>query len=475
MPVSALFSDRLHRNSVQTMSSAEDDELFGPSGSCAPHNPLHLKTPETSARSILPSTPPSPAYDVSPTHVSVTPKDSATLTEHTTPASPAYAPRSPTYAPRSPKYAPRSPKYAPRSPTYGPRSPAYAPRSPAYATREALNDNKDRRDNSRNDRRSGRRYSGYDSSVCKDGDQRRRPAHYTARDCSSNGWVGVIFMRLRTHKSETWYEYLVEWSKADETYAFPKIRRYGSEEDASMTIASRVSRRGLLTPPSRSSDLEACLQHIVRVSSTTSFRVYFLHLELTQRPRSDRTLSSPPPLFWVTSSELCGHAQVGAPSIFGNQVAKHSVDAFCELPVRFRFANATPPIALYHGTAASNAAFIAEAGLFPSTDVGMLGYGIYLAKWDKAASFAVRDAENVSRGEPGVVIRCVVFPGPTWTMTRDMVCTCGCGRQFVDHNTHHAKATQTTYIPDNSLPATRRAEWCVREPSAVICDGVFSM
>lgn len=313
-------------------------------------------------------------------------------------------------------------------------------------------------------------------------DRRDGPVRYERRERretrdygnATRRTVSIIFMRLRKHDDQQWYEYLVERPRAGDVYQFPQTGGRYNDAETAFFLASRVSQRGLLTPPSQSRDLEACLQH-THVCDDTFFRLYLLHFELTQRPRADRVLAAPPALFWVTSSELSTHAQVGLPSVFGLPVQAATVRAFNDLPVSLRFASTTPPVALYHGTSADTAALVSESGLVASTCPGMLGTGIYLAKWDKAASFAVRDAGNITRGDKGVVIRCVVFLGTTCVMTRDMVCTCGCGGPFVDHCTHYGKGTQTTYVPDNSLPATRRAEWCVRDPAAILVDGQFSL
>jgi hypothetical protein len=306
-------------------------------------------------------------------------------------------------------------------------------------------------------------------------------------------WLTVIFMRLRKRGDRQWYEYLVERSPARDAYGFPR-KRYvadtgNAKEEAALSAASRAACRGLILAPSSTKDLEACLQYetpsalgsglddtaLPTRGPTRRLRLYFLHLELTQKPRPERVLGSPPALYWVTSSELSGHVDVGPPSAFGLRIEPQAVSAFESLPPSLRFASTTPPLVLYHGTTASSTASIAELGLVASITPGMLGNGVYLARWDKAATFAARDAGNVARTDDGVVVRCVFFPGTTRTMTRDMICTCGCGAPFVDHQTSHGKAHQTTYVPDHSLPATRRAEWCTREPTAVICDGVFTL
>jgi hypothetical protein len=166
---------------------------------------------------------------------------------------------------------------------------------------------------------------------------------------------------------------------------------------------------------------------------------------------------------------------MGPASAFGCPVSTKSLAALRQLPLHLQFASMTPPLVLYHGTDAAAAALIGAVGMLPSAKAGMLGPGMYFAKWDKAAQFAREDADRVVRTTPGCVLRAIVAPAPTRTMTAADVCTCGCARAFVDHNGRHAAGTDITHVPDNSLPATRRAEWCVRNPDVVLVDGVFDV
>ena len=39
--------------------------------------------------------------------------------------------------------------------------------------------------------------------------------------------------------------------------------------------------------------------------------------------------------------------------------------------------------------------------------------------------------------------------------------------------THLEQGHCVTYVADNSLPATRRAEWCIRNPDCILVDGLF--
>jgi hypothetical protein len=141
-----------------------------------------------------------------------------------------------------------------------------------------------------------------------------------------------------------------------------------------------------------------------------------------------------------------------------------------------RFASATPPLVLYHGTDAGAVPGILKHGLVPCPkSAGMLGAGVYFARWDKAKDFALQDASNERRAVPGVVIRAIVTTGTTLEMRADMRCTCGCGKPFVDHNGERSRKFRTAFVPDNSRGATKRAEWCVKEPTAIFIDGIFSL
>lgn len=278
--------------------------------------------------------------------------------------------------------------------------------------------------------------------------------------------VSGIFIRQRTWREHTWYEFLLEHRHG--SYQFPQAGDIGA-------VATLCAKRGMLYPPRRSEDLEACLQSVVTAQSTPH-RVYLVPWESTQRPHAGRRLRHPPAYFWCAESEVAAaHVAMGPASAFGCLVSTKSLAALRQLPLHLQFASMTPPLVLYHGTDAATAALIGAAGMLPSAKAGMLGPGMYFAKWDKAAQFAREDADRVVRTTPGCVLRAILAPAPTRTMTVADVCTCGCARAFVDHNGRHAVGTDVTFVPDNSLPATRRAEWCVRNPDVVLVDGVFDV
>ena len=239
-------------------------------------------------------------------------------------------------------------------------------------------------------------------------------------------------------------------------------------------LTAMCARRGMLFQPPRLADLEACLQAQVTAGGTPH-RVYLVPWESTQRPNAARRLRAPPAFFWVAECEVAAHVHLGPPGAFGCPIARRSLAALRALPIHLQFASMTPPLVLYHGTDAATAALIATAGMLPSAKGGMLGPGMYFAKWDKALQFAREDADRVARPVPGAVIRVVLLPASTRTMTAADVCTCGCARPYVDHNGCIAGSVDVTFVPDNSLPATRRAEWCVHNPDVVLVDGVFDV
>jgi hypothetical protein len=267
-------------------------------------------------------------------------------------------------------------------------------------------------------------------------------------------------MRTRTKGARKWFEYLVEKSQgAGPEYGFPKGRTMDQ-------VVERLASRKLFSPPSAMKDMEKCLQFETFLNGLQC-KVYLVHIEATQLPRPDRVLRGQPQMYWVTGVELSGHAHLGPPCVCGLPVAKAAVSLYEAMPLKLRFATKTPPLVLYHGTAREATQSIATSGLLPTAKPGMLGPGVYLARWDKASTFADKAG--------GVLVRCLVFPGNTYVMTPDDVCTCGCAQAYVDHNTHYGKGYTTTYVGDNSLPATKRAEWCVRDPTSVLVDGCFEL
>ena len=270
-------------------------------------------------------------------------------------------------------------------------------------------------------------------------------------------YVAVVLARRRTQGDKVWFEYLVEKARDGKQYEFPQ----GPGLEA---VLARVTSRKMFFPPRNIADLDPCLQH-THTLRDVEFRLYLVHFEATQWPKADRRLPPRPHFIWVAGAELSGHVHLGPPSVCGLPVAPSATALFGALPRKLQYASATPPLTLYHGTTGAACKTIAKTGLLPTATPGMLGVGVYFARWDKAISYA--------GGEDGVVVRCLVFPGKTRTMGPDDICGCGCGQAYTDHATTHGKDFTTTYVPDNSLPATKRAEWCVRDPTAVVVDCTF--
>ncbi len=287
-----------------------------------------------------------------------------------------------------------------------------------------------------------------------------------------------MLIRLRTHRGvgKSWLEYLVEFTRRGE-YQFPQLPLDGDVTDvegATMELLRRMDGKYRMCLKPQSADLLAACKQSEVVIDGTLFRAYHVHIDTTQHPKADRVISGPPNAFWVCASELAGHEQTGAPEVFGHPVASWCRRAFEALPAKLRTRES--PLALYHGTSAEAAPKIAAGGVKPSTVPGMLGPGVYIGKWDKAKSFATHTADQVARREAGAIVRCLLFPGNTLVMTSDMICTCGCGKAYVDHLAERSAGYTTVFVPDNSLPATRRAEWCVKAPSShICCDGVFTL
>jgi hypothetical protein len=282
--------------------------------------------------------------------------------------------------------------------------------------------------------------------------------------------VSVILVRVRKVELRLgnfeWFEFLLE--KRGRYYQFPQA----SGSTASL-LTHLIAKKQIFT---LSAD-DIARRHFdsdIFVDKTTT-SVYVLPFHATRKMRRDMTLNAPPRFYWLCESELATHSQMGPPTAFGSPIAPWSLAAFYRLPVHKRFATAHPPLVLYHGTDKRNIPSIADVGLKPNgATPSMVGTGVYFARWEKAADFARHDALYVVRAEPGVVVRAFVVCGATVTMTSTMRCTCGCGKAYVDHNGVHTARFRTVFIPDNAVGATKRAEWCVKEPDAITVDGFFS-
>ncbi len=279
---------------------------------------------------------------------------------------------------------------------------------------------------------------------------------------------GFIFMRKQTWKEHTWYEYLMEFRGGK--YNFIEVFDRGNGVNTCIDDAiHKCARRGMLFMPKETSDVKKCFQQ-----DAGTYIVYLVPMKATQRPRPDRKLNLPPSMYWVTESELACHVEMGGPEVFGQPIDPRALQALHMLPMHLQFASMTPPRVLYHGTDTASADSIAVAGMLPSAKSGMLGPGIYLAKIQKAVKFTKETAERVVRGQQGLVVRVIAFPQSTIEMERDKRCECGCDKPFVDHLGKAGAIAEASYIPDNSMPATRHAEWCIRNPDCLLVDGLFS-
>ena len=358
-----------------------------------------------------------------------------------------------------------------------------------YATRDDVRRREQQYDYS--DRRTDNRYGGgapprrqYEGNNHRgrDADREPRSVDYFARRAEAprpqrrapirpQDMHAFIFMRQRNHGGRTWFEFLLELR--DDQYGFIELPL----GKPSMTAAEIAAKRGLLFLPRKSEDLERCFQFLVEPQAAPRAEmphaVYFLPSEATQRERSGRTLPHKAQFIWACESELNSHVQMGQPYCAGVAVSPRAAAAIAGMPLKLRFASMKPPLVLYHGTTIDAGNLIATYG-FKTGAKSMLGEGIYFAKFEKALDFAFHDSSNVAREHPGAVVRTYVFIDSCATMTADKLCTCGCDKPFVDHQGKHGEASDATFVPDNSLPATKRAEWCVRDPSKCFVDCLIS-
>lgn len=276
-------------------------------------------------------------------------------------------------------------------------------------------------------------------------------------------FVSLALCRVRERVSGTgetafWFEFLMENKKGQ--YQFPAT-----------FMLEQLIKRYVIRPIH---DLETFFQTEIS-SGSSRLRLYEIPISLTQNPNKVLQLHGSPRFAWICESELAVHTQMGEPSAFGLPIAQWALSLYFKLPAHKRFASASPPLVLYHGTDKTSVPSILSSGLTASTTPGMMGHGIYFAQWAKAVDFALHDALNVPRAEPGCVVRCIVQPGPCYTLSGGSRCACGCGKINVDHNGVASRGYRTVFVPNNTLGATRRAEWCVKDPDAVFIQGIFSV
>ena len=300
-----------------------------------------------------------------------------------------------------------------------------------------------------------------------------QPALYAPR--VRRCYNAAIFMRLRSWRGHRWFEYLLEFRNG--AYQFPQVdTEHARADEATMYLINSAGQRGMMYAPEKPEQVDSVFACQVTVDDTPH-RVYRLPLHTTQGHKPERTLGIPPGMVWAAETELAVHVQLGMPAVLGKPVCPRSLKALRQLPMELQFASATPPLVLYHGTSITAAAAIAGAGF--KLGGGMLGPGVYASKWDKAERFMRETADRLTRAEPGAVVRLLLFAplSAMKVMTADDACACaaclaaGHGpKPFVDHGGVAGAAKPVTFVPDNSLPATRNAEWCIRDTSLIMVD-----
>lgn len=100
----------------------------------------------------------------------------------------------------------------------------------------------------------------------------------------------------------------------------------------------------------------------------------------------------------------------------------------------------------------------------------MLGMGVYFAEHEKAVQFARRRAawDDEEGKRVGAVLHCRIDLGYCKHAQRKP-CPCGCGKPFVDHPGawYSSEGYDSLFVPNNSMPATRVAEWCVADAARI--------
>ena len=95
----------------------------------------------------------------------------------------------------------------------------------------------------------------------------------------------------------------------------------------------------------------------------------------------------------------------------------------------------------------------------------MMGQCIYFSGFDKALRHAQRTSFNKFR-EKGAMLR-VIVERKKWKVATNKLCKCSCNKPYVDHLGSWMKKYDSVFIMDNSLPAVRVSEWCVKNPNQV--------
>ena len=175
--------------------------------------------------------------------------------------------------------------------------------------------------------------------------------------------------------------------------------------------------------------------------------------------------------FWALSSELMGDERP-----WDKPFAAETLHIWDVLKMP-KTLSPHPPVALYHGTDVIYLESILKNSFrLPVCTKGclerkktctchMMGKCLYFAKYDKAFSHAKQTSDWKKRSM-GCVLRCAIRLGDCRTQPK-IPCSC-CGKPYVDHpGAWMTHPFNSLYLAPNSLPATRRPEWCVKDPKQV--------
>lgn len=132
---------------------------------------------------------------------------------------------------------------------------------------------------------------------------------------------------------------------------------------------------------------------------------------------------------------------------------------------------------LYHGTSVESLKGILKSGFArPSCKkrkectegactCHMMGQCFYFAGFDKAFRHAKTSSFWEER-DRGAVIRVAIDPG-RWRVQPKLACSCPCKKPYVDHKGLWMSWFDALFLDDNSLPAVRTNEWCVKSSQQI--------
>ena len=134
-------------------------------------------------------------------------------------------------------------------------------------------------------------------------------------------------------------------------------------------------------------------------------------------------------------------------------------------------------IILYHGTSLEGLKGILASGFARPTckkrkeceegvcKCHMMGRCFYFAGFGKAFRHAKKSSFWEER-EQGAVIRVAIDPG-RWRVQPKLPCSCPCKKPYVDHKGLWMQSFDGLFLEDNSLPAVRTNEWCIKSSTQI--------